>query len=83
MRLLIYGLQLLLDHMSVYLGGGDVCVSQHLLNGAQVSAIFQQMYREAVPQRMGRHVLADLRFRLIVLDDLPEPLTGSCEHRSC
>ena len=62
--------------MGVDLGGGDIRVPQHLLNGAQVSAVFQQMHREAVPQRMGRHVLADLRFRLIMLDDFPEPLTG-------
>ena len=34
--------------MRVDLGGGDVCVSEHLLNRADLRAVRQQVSREAV-----------------------------------
>jgi len=51
-------------------------MAQHFLNGAQVCAVFQQMHRERVAQRVRRDVLVDLRHLLIVLDDLPKALTA-------
>src|SRR5258708_32569419 len=44
--------QVALREMSVNLGGRDIAVTEHLLHGAQVRAAFEQMRREAMPQRM-------------------------------
>ena len=65
MRLVIDILQLLLDQMGVNLGGGNICVSQHLLNGTQIRAIFQKMGRKGVTQGMGGNILVDLGLLLI------------------
>ena len=56
-------LELLLDQVRVDLGGGDIGVAQHLLNGAQVRPILQQMGGKGVAQGMGGNVLVDLRLR--------------------
>ena len=53
MGLVIDVLQLLLNDMGVDLGGGDIRVAQHLLDGAQVGAVFQQVDGEAVAQGVG------------------------------
>jgi hypothetical protein len=37
-------------------GGADVGVSKQFLDNPQVSAVFQEMCREAVPEHMGRHI---------------------------
>ena len=49
---------------------------KHLLNGAQISTIFKQMRRKAVPERMRRNILLDVCFFLIVLDNFPESLAA-------
>ena len=49
---------------------------QHLLNGVQVRAVFQQMHRKRMAQRVGRDVLGNARQLLIVLDDLPKTLAA-------
>ena len=54
----------LVEHMGIDLGGGDVGVAQHLLHGAQVGAMVQQMGGEGVAQ----HVRADPRRRYAGLD---------------
>ena len=46
-------LNLLVHQPGVYLGGGDIRMAQHLLNGAQVRPVFQQMGGEGVAQGMG------------------------------
>ena len=43
----------------------------------QVRAVFEQMGRKAVAQRMRCDLLVDLRGLLIVLDDLPKALSGN------
>lgn len=53
MRLAVHILQALLDDVGVELCGGDVRVAQHLLNGAQVRPVFQQMDRKGVSQGVG------------------------------
>ena len=69
-------LELLLDHVGINLGGRDVRMAQHLLNGAQIRPVLQQVGGEGVAQGVGRDVLFNLRLLLIVLDDLPEPLAA-------
>src|SRR6266481_2662492 len=44
--------QMALREMRVDLRGRDVAMTEHLLNGAQVGAAFEQMRREAMPQRV-------------------------------
>ena len=49
---------------------------QHLLDRVDVRAVFQQVRRKGVAQGVGRDVLLDPGLFLVVLDDLPEALTG-------
>ena len=65
-------LQVLLNQLRVDLRGGNVAVAEHLLDGAQISAVFKQMGRKAVAERVRRDILFDVRLFLIMLDDLPE-----------
>lgn len=74
-------LQVLLNQLRVDLRGGNVAVAEHLLDGAQISAVFKQMGRKAVAERVRRDILFDVRLFLIMLDDLPEALGGSCVRR--
>ena len=46
MRLLIYILQLVFDHMGIDLGGRNIRMTQHFLNGPEVCTVFQQMHRK-------------------------------------
>src|SRR5687768_14067908 len=63
--------QVLAIHMGVDLRGGDVGVTEHLLNGAQVGAPFEQMGGEGVPERMWRDVLLDPGLVHVLAQDLP------------
>ena len=51
-------------------------MAKHLLDGAQIGAVFKQMRCKAVAERMRRDILLDMRFFLIILDDLPEALAA-------
>ena len=53
MRLVIDILQTLLDNLRIDLGGGDVRMAQHFLNGAQIRPVFQQMHRKGMAQGVG------------------------------
>ena len=44
MGLVIDVLKLVFHNMGIDLGGGDIRVTQHLLNGVQVRAVFQKMH---------------------------------------
>ena len=55
MALMVDCLQILLYQLRVDLRGGNVAVAEHLLNGMQVRAIFQQMRRKAVAQGVFSH----------------------------
>src|SRR5699024_1147792 len=54
MVLMVYRLEVLLDQLGVDLGGGNVAVAKHLLDGAKIGAVFQEVRREAVAQGVGR-----------------------------
>ena len=49
MSLVVDILQLLLNHVGVYLCGGDIRMTQHLLNSSQVCSVLQQVGCEGVP----------------------------------
>ena len=69
-------LDFLVHQTGVYLGGRDVRVAQHLLDGTQVRTVLQQVGGEGVAQGVGRDVLLDARLLLIVLDELPKALAA-------
>ena len=50
-------------------------MSQHFLNRPQIRSVFKQVYRKRMAQGMRRDILFDSGLLLIMLDDLPEPLT--------
>lgn len=62
MGLIIYILQLLFDNVCIYLRGADIRVTQHLLNGPQIGAVFQQVYGKGMAQGVGGDILLDARF---------------------
>ena len=76
MEFLIDRFQVLLNDLRVNLCRGNVAVAEHLLNGFEIRAVFQQMRRKAVPEGVRRNVLLNPGGLLIVLDDLPEALAG-------
>ena len=76
MTLFVNRFQLLIDHVGIHLGGGNVAVPHQLLQRAKVSTVFKKMYCKAVTQRVGRDLLFDMRGSLIVLQDIPEALTA-------
>ena len=48
MGLVVHVLQLLAHQLSIDLGGGNIGVAQHLLNGVEVGTVFQQMGGEGM-----------------------------------
>src|SRR5215211_1449541 len=60
----------------VELGGGNVGVSQHLLDRAQVAAAGKQVGGEGVAQRVWAHPALQPDRLGVALDDLVEPLAG-------
>ena len=51
-------------------------MAQHLLDGAQIRPVLQQMGGKGVAEGMGRDVLFDPRLFLIVLNELPKALAA-------
>ena len=76
MIFVIHSLQILFDELCIDLSGGNIAVTQHFLNRPEIRSVLEQMRRKAVPQRVRRDLLVDVRFFLIVFDDLPESLTA-------
>ena len=50
MAALIDALEVLVHHLGVHLGGGNIAVAHQLLQRTQVRAVFQQVDGEAVAQ---------------------------------
>lgn len=40
------------QHMSIDLRGGDICMAEHLLYAAQISAVVEQVGRKGVAQHV-------------------------------
>src|SRR4051794_8071884 len=58
--------------VGVHLGGRDVGVAEHLLDGAQVAAAGKQVGGEAVAQRVRTHLAREASVAGVALDDLVE-----------
>ena len=54
---------------------GEIGVTEHLLQRAQVTPSREQMRREGVTQRVRAHALREPRGACVTLDDLVETLT--------
>lgn len=55
--------------VGVDLGGADVGVAEHGLDGADVGAVHEEVGGEAVAKRVGGNVLGDAGFFRVGLDD--------------
>jgi hypothetical protein len=62
--------------VGVDLGGGDVGVTQHLLDVPQGHSSAQHMRGEGVAQRVRRYAIAEVRGLGVSLQDEPETLAG-------
>ena len=52
MKAAVSPLKLLAGNVRVDLCGGDIGMAEHLLNGANIGVILDQMCRKRVPQRV-------------------------------
>src|ERR1700680_2599770 len=71
MELLVNRSQVFAVDVRVDLRGRDVDVAQHLLHGPEIRAAFQQMCRERMAQRVGRHRFRDSNLGRVLAKDLP------------
>lgn len=76
MVLLIHLPQMLSTDMRVYLGGGDLAVSEHKLNRPEIRAPFQKMRGERMPENMGTYFLLQACLFAVFFQHFPEPLSG-------
>jgi len=74
MKLFVLGLQPVPVDMGVNLRGGNIRVTQHLLNRSQIGPALQKMGGKRMPQRMRLYFLFDPGLLGIMLDDLPKAL---------
>jgi hypothetical protein len=56
--------------MRIDFGGGNLFMSQHLLDSKQVGSPFQQVGGEGMAERMRAHVLFDTGHFCLLLDDM-------------
>lgn len=62
--------------MCVDLSGREIGVTEHLLDGAQIGAILEQVRRKRVTQHVWRDFFRDAGIFRPSLNDLPKPLTA-------
>ena len=67
---------MLLYKLRIDLGGRNIAVPHHFLNGVEICTVFQQVRGKAVPQCVGRDVFIDMRLFLIAFHDFPKALTA-------
>ena len=65
-------LQALLDHVRVNLRRRNIRVSQHELDGAQISSPLQEMRGKAVTKFMRSQPSAQTQFDAVIMQDLPD-----------
>lgn len=68
--------QLLMGNMGINLSGGNISMTQKLLDGAQVGAIIQQMGGKAVPEGVGMDLMGDISLKGILSQEFPETHPG-------
>jgi len=76
MVFLIHLPQMLSADMRVYLGGGDLAVSEHELNRPEIRAPFQKMRSESVPEDVGAYFLLQTGQFAVFFQHFPEPLSS-------
>ena len=69
-------LQMGRGHVRVDLGGGEIGVAEHLLDGAQVGASLEQVGGERVPEGVGGDVVGQAGLPRVALDDGVKSLAG-------
>ena len=69
MKFVMYFLEVRVGDMGVDLGSGDIGVSKHGLNGADVGAIHQEIGGEAMSQSVRGNMFGDTGKFGIFLDD--------------
>ena len=75
MELIVDAAHALLEDVRVDLRRGQIGVTEHHLNGAQIGAALEQMRRERVPQHVRAQGLRQTRLPRVALQNLPEPDT--------
>ena len=73
-KLLVEPLQAFPRDVGIYLGSGQVGMTQHHLNAAQVRPVLQQMGGKGMAKGVGRNILEYPRLSRPFLDDVPERL---------
>src|SRR6267142_1120511 len=68
---LMDGTQVIPIDMRVELRRGEIGMAEHLLHRAEIGAAFQQVRRECVAERVGRHSLGEPGTPGVGLDDPP------------
>ena len=74
MKLLMQPLEMLPGHMRVYLGGGNIDMPEHYLDGTQVCTAFQEVAGKGVPEGVGCDFLFDSGLLRIPFDQFPKSL---------
>ncbi len=65
-------------HMGVYLGGGDVGMAEHHLDGTKIRTAGKEMGGKGMAQYMGADLFVDARRESDFADDLPETVPRHC-----
>ena len=66
MRFVVNVLELFFDELRIDLSRRNIGVAKHFLDRVDVRAVFQQMRREGVAERMRRDILVDLDRKSVV-----------------
>ena len=72
MKLSMDGFQPLLIDVRVNLRRGNICVPQHFLDDAQVSAVAEQVRRETVPEKMRINIFLQSGVPSMFFHNLPD-----------
>ena len=62
----VYGFQLWIDNVRIYLRRRNITVPHQFLNGTYIRTVFQQMHRKAVTQRVRGDFLFNIRSTLVM-----------------
>ena len=76
MRLVVNVLQLPVYQLRINLHRAYIPMPEHFPDRTYIRAVFQQVRGEGMAKRMRSDILLDARHLLIVLDYLPETLSG-------
>lgn len=66
----------LFHQLRIHLHRRNILMSQHIPDRMYIRAVFQKVRGEGMAKRMRSDILLDARHLLIVLDYLPETLSG-------